>query len=69
MTIRSALIIGIAASLAAAPVAAQTDVRTAAPVADAEQIAANPWIPWLVALVAAAIIIVVITDDEEATSP
>ncbi|MEO6152374.1 MAG: hypothetical protein ABIP24_04410 [Croceibacterium sp.] len=61
--IRALLTTPAAAILAIAPIAAHAEVRTAAHVDASEQIAANPWIPWLVALAAALAIILVISDD------
>jgi hypothetical protein len=63
----------LATALAAAPLTAQAVERSASPVHDSEQIAANPWIPLLVGLaVAIAIALVVLDDDDdddEAVSP
>ena len=38
--------------------------RTSAPIDDQEQIAAHPWVPWLVALIAALVIILFITEND-----
>lgn len=43
--------------------------RQAAPISDTEQIAGNPWVPWVFALIAAVAIVVVIADDDEPQSP
>jgi hypothetical protein len=69
MTIRGALAFAVGSSLMAAPVAAQDVARAGAPVGETEEIAANPWIPWAVAIVVAAIIAMVVLDDDEPASP
>lgn len=60
--------IGLIASPAAAA-ATQVD-RLPSSVGQGEQIAGNPWIPWLFGLAALiAIVWVVVDDDEDAVSP
>ena len=39
--------------------------RTSSPMEEREQIAGNPWIPWVAALIAAIVIVLVITGDED----
>ena len=50
--------------------ASSADVpRISTAVADEEQLAGNPWLPWVIALIAAVAIVVVVTDDDEPQSP
>jgi len=39
--------------------------RSSAPIDEQERIAGNPWIPWVVALIAAIVIVYVVTDDDD----
>lgn len=63
-----ALVAGGAMLLSSAASAAELS-RTPSPVADQEQIAGNPWVPWVFALAALIAIILVVTDDDAPDSP
>jgi hypothetical protein len=39
--------------------------RTSAPIGEREKIAGNPWVPWVVALIAGLSILFVVTDDDD----
>jgi len=70
MTIRALLTPLLAAGLAFSPIAAQATDRARAPLHKSEGLAANPWVPWVVALaVAVAIIIVIADNNDHAKSP
>jgi hypothetical protein len=63
-------IIASGAMLLSSAAASAAISRTSAPIAEQEEIAGNPWIPWVVALIAALVIVFVITDDDgEPESP
>ena len=67
---RSVLAIVAGGAMLLSSAAASADVpRIATPVADEEQLAGNPWLPWVIALIAAIAIVIVVTDDDEPQSP
>ena len=67
---RSVLAIVAGGAMLLSSAAASADVpRIATPVADEEQLAGNPWLPWVSALFAAMAIVIVVTDDDEPQSP
>ena len=60
----------LTAALIGAPIAAQAAERTSASFEEGEQLAGNPWIPWVIGLAGAIAIIVVVADgDDEPVSP
>ena len=60
----------LTAALSGAPIAAQAAERTSASFKEGEQLAGNPWIPWVIGLAVAIAIIVVVADgDDEPVSP
>ena len=63
-----AIVAGGAMLLSSAAASAHVP-RIYTPVADEEQLAGNPWVPWVNALIAAIAIVVVVTDDDETASP
>ena len=68
---RGSLAMIAAGALLLSSTAASAEVaRIPASIDDQEQLAGNPWIPWVVALIAALAIVLVITDDDgEPQSP
>jgi hypothetical protein len=58
-----AIVAGGAMLLCSVAASAQT-TRTPSPIDDQEQIAGNPWVPWVVGLIAALVILFVVLDDE-----
>ena len=67
---RSVLAIVAGGAMLLSSAAASADVpRIATPVADEEQLAGTPWLPWVIALIAAIAIVIVVTDDDEPQSP
>jgi hypothetical protein len=57
------------ALLLSSTVASAEIARTSTPIGDREEIAGNPWVPWLVGIIAAVVIVLVVTDDDEPESP
>lgn len=67
---RSVLAFVAGGALLLSSTAASAEVaRVSAPVEGQEEIAGNPWLPWVIGLIAAVVIVLVITDDDEPESP
>jgi hypothetical protein len=67
---RRILLVMTAGALLLSSTAASAEAgRISTPVGDREQLAGNPWVPWLVALIAALAIVLFIVDDDEPQSP
>ena len=53
------------ALLLSSAVASAENARISTPIGDREEIAGNPWVPWLFAIIAAVVIVLVVTDDDD----